>query len=223
MGATSTRRGYGRPTLADGPAITLEQIQVTALRIAEHEGFEAIAMRRIAVELDVTPRALYHYVSSKHQLLETVARAALQSHEQPALGDDAAWDDRLRALVEAHWRVLLRYRGLSGFLLKNPEALWTDGLSTDHEYTIQALRDAGLDQRSASRALLVLSAFVLGLIEFEAASRVGSPPARERNIDAERFPNFAELHPTLTADETVAMTFPDGLEMIIEGIRSRSA
>jgi len=48
---------------------TREQIAVAALKIADSEGIDAVSMRRVAAELDAGTMTLYHYVSSKRDLL----------------------------------------------------------------------------------------------------------------------------------------------------------
>jgi len=51
------------------PRFTREQIAAAALEIADHEGFEALSMRRIADVLGAGTMTLYYYVRTKDDLL----------------------------------------------------------------------------------------------------------------------------------------------------------
>jgi AcrR family transcriptional regulator len=51
------------------PRFTREEIAAAAIRVADTEGFEAVSMRRLALELGVAPMSLYHYVRTKDELL----------------------------------------------------------------------------------------------------------------------------------------------------------
>jgi AcrR family transcriptional regulator len=51
------------------PRFSREQIAAAALAIADSEGFEAVSMRRIAAALDAGTMTLYHYVSTKDDLI----------------------------------------------------------------------------------------------------------------------------------------------------------
>jgi AcrR family transcriptional regulator len=47
------------------------------MRVADAEGFAAVSMRRLALELDVGTMTLYHYVRTKDELLTLVVDAAM--------------------------------------------------------------------------------------------------------------------------------------------------
>jgi len=59
------------------PRYTREQIAVTAMGIADREGFAAVSMRRLATELDAGTMTLYHYVRTKDELLTLVTDAVM--------------------------------------------------------------------------------------------------------------------------------------------------
>ena len=54
------------------PRFSRDTIAATAIRIADNEGFDAVSMRRIALELDAGTMTLYHYVRTKDELLALV-------------------------------------------------------------------------------------------------------------------------------------------------------
>ena len=59
------------------PRFSRDEIAITAIRIADTEGFAAVSMRRIATELDAGTMTLYHYVRTKDELLTLVVDAFL--------------------------------------------------------------------------------------------------------------------------------------------------
>jgi len=59
------------------PRLSRDDIAAAAIRIADAEGFAAVSMRRIALELDAGTMTLYHYVRTKDELLTLVVDAFL--------------------------------------------------------------------------------------------------------------------------------------------------
>ena len=51
---------------------TRDEIAAAAVKIADEEGFDALSMRRLALELDAGTMTLYHYVRTKDELLAIV-------------------------------------------------------------------------------------------------------------------------------------------------------
>lgn len=114
MGSTSTR---GRPA-AGGDVILAATIDV----MAEH-GYHGTSVRGIAERAGLSPAALYHHFSSKHEVLATIMDRGIEEllrrsrcalHEA---GEDPA--DRLRALVSVH--VLFHLEDQRGTLLGTSE------------------------------------------------------------------------------------------------------
>jgi AcrR family transcriptional regulator len=64
-------------------ALSREPIVTAALELVERDGWEALSMRRLAVELDVWPMAIYRHFSDKEDLLAAVAEAAADKVASP--------------------------------------------------------------------------------------------------------------------------------------------
>lgn len=77
------------------PRFTRDEIAKAAVRIADHEGFEALSMRRIASALDAGTMTLYHYVRTKDELLTLVL--------DEIMGEVVVTDEQL----PAEWRAAL--------------------------------------------------------------------------------------------------------------------
>src|SRR5512140_1176538 len=87
--ATPTRRAKR----AARPPLDRDQIVTAALGIVDHEGVEALSLRRLAVALRVTPMSIYWHVRDKAELLELVGQAVLAEIEiPPGRGD---WREQL--------------------------------------------------------------------------------------------------------------------------------
>lgn len=71
---------------------TWRLIQAAAIRLFATKGFAAVSIREIAHEAGISTAALYHYMSTKDDLLTAIMRQALQEF----------LDDARRALA-GHW------------------------------------------------------------------------------------------------------------------------
>ena len=80
------------------PALTLEAIAETAIRVADADGLDAVSMQRVAAELGFTKMALYRYLPGKSDLLALMVEHALGG--PPDLGD-VTWRQGLRAWAHA--------------------------------------------------------------------------------------------------------------------------
>jgi AcrR family transcriptional regulator len=92
------------------PRFTRDEIAAAAMRIADDEGFDALSMRRLAVELGAGTMTLYHYVRTKDELLALVADAVMAEvvlpDEQPV---PTAWDEAMRVIATRTRAALRRH------------------------------------------------------------------------------------------------------------------
>src|SRR4051794_17987758 len=87
-----------------------EQVARAALDLLDHNGLEALSMRRLADHLGVGTMTLYGYFANKEDLLDAVIDAAVAEREQPVL--EGPWQDQLRELMRASRRSLARHPSL---------------------------------------------------------------------------------------------------------------
>ncbi len=130
------------------------RVREAALRLFAAHGFEATGIRDIARDAGVSTAALYHYMSSKHDLLIDIMRDGLHrltAGAQTVIKETGSPADRLSALVR--WHVLYHgreqlmslvsdneLRALSSSQLKSMiklrdryEVLWRDALAAGVE------------------------------------------------------------------------------------------
>ena len=95
------------------PRFTRDQIAAVAVAVADAEGFEAVAMRRVATELGTSPMSLYHYIAGKEDLIALMDDALMAETVVP---DDELPEDWRQAVVT----IARRTRGV---FLRHPWAL----------------------------------------------------------------------------------------------------
>jgi AcrR family transcriptional regulator len=220
MARKPARRRVGRPTLEEGPALTLDQLVSTSLRIAENVGFDAITFKRIEAALGVTARAIYHHVGSKHKLQELMVAEIRRTRPPLSVPDDAPWDLRLRAMTLASFEALHRYPGVAVYLLNNPLGEWGEDRRIDAEYTLRALLDAGFDTTEARSIQAMLGSFVLGVTQFAAGLQKIDIDALG-GLDREDIMAMRQLMlPGKKRELPKALI--EGLDVFIDGIRARA-
>lgn len=89
-----------------------EQIFIQAVRIFKQKGYHAASMQDIADAVDLQKGSLYHYISSKEELLYRIferSTGALTVRLQEILASDLPPAQKLRQAVEAHITVLCEH------------------------------------------------------------------------------------------------------------------
>jgi AcrR family transcriptional regulator len=139
-----------------------------AMRIIRTRGLEGLSMRSLAVELGVTPMALYHHVPNKEGLLQLVADAVIEGVEVPtsAVG---AWDARLAGLARELRARLATFPGLGPYMLGSDIPM--PGLDRVMTGTIAMLVGEGFSDRDAALAFTAVHNYLLGRLTVEATLR----------------------------------------------------
>ncbi|MFT4700709.1 MAG: AcrR family transcriptional regulator [Yoonia sp.] len=96
-------------------SLTTKKSAETALEFANHEGFEALSMRKLAGLLNVTAMPLYNYVAGKDALLELMLGKVVAEIDSPTIGGD--WEVMMRWCAHSLRQVLLRHRWTSTLLI----------------------------------------------------------------------------------------------------------
>ena len=91
------------------PRYTREQIAGAALRIADQEGFDAVTMKRIAVELGAATMTLYYYVRNKADIVALMQDAILADILVPDACLHGGWRDAITAIARRTRDVLMAH------------------------------------------------------------------------------------------------------------------
>jgi AcrR family transcriptional regulator len=195
--------------------LSRETIIRTAVELIERDGEQAISMRRIAAELRYGVMSLYNHVPSKEALLDAVAEYVMTGFDfspDPTLG----WPDQARALVRSFRALARRYpRCLNVVITRQLNT--TAGLQP-LEAALATARSAGFDGETSVRIMRTFVAYALGGLLNEARLNTYQPDTAEQaHVDAQRFPNIAELGWSLTHAEP-DKDFEFGLELLISAV-----
>lgn len=222
--------GTGRPPdRGPRPRHTLEGIVDAAIAVADTDGLENLAMRRVAERLGTGTMSLYTYVPGRAELLHLMLDRVTST--LPPLPGDAPWRPTLdqyardaRDLATRHpWTTTASAPGL---LLLGPHT--TARADALHG----VLRRTGLDPRESARIAAAVDAYVRGhcrtLADQQTATRrsgVGydqwweqATPHLTRLVTPERFPHLHHLWEHGAFDEPADTAFEYGLQRLLDGI-----
>lgn len=210
--------GHRRRRRADHPALDRERIVEAGLRLVDAEGVEALSLRRLAVELGVTPMAVYWHVRDKAELLDRIGERVLEMVVVPEPAGD--WRRQLRDVHLAMLEPILAHPNAVDLMVGR--ARFGPAGITLFERILAILRDAGFAPTAAFDAYQSLYLFQLGFTatarrspEFRAIQAQGA--AYLRSLDPAAFPAIAEVAPVIGARSLVEQ-HEVGLAVVIEGI-----
>ncbi|TDV45619.1 TetR/AcrR family transcriptional regulator [Actinophytocola oryzae] len=210
------------PRRGPKPAHTVAEIVAAAMALADGEGVAGLSLPRIARRLDLTPTALYRYVSCKDELVLLLLDAGVGP--PPELPDTwregaSAWVRSLIARYGAHpWLVDLPIRG----------APVTPNLLAWLESLLRVLGGTGLppgDQLSCAMLLDGYARSIAALARDLAASEAS--PVQSPEVVGFLYPLLAERGYPLLAGMLVSGAYADsptgpdvefGLARVLDGI-----
>jgi AcrR family transcriptional regulator len=215
------------------PELSRQAIVEKALEIADAEALDAVTIRRLAAEFDVTPMALYWHVKNKDELLAAMGDSFYADISLEALADPSTpWNVRLRAILDQLIESLRRHPASA--TLAVPRIMQSqDGLRLT-EITLQLLRDAGFSIRDSSdiarNALQTAITLTVGLpgaelavAEDERAQVIAQKRAAVDALPAAEFPRVRECIGALTECEDVEGYFAAGTELFLVGVEALQA
>ncbi len=143
--------------------LTRQLIVDRALQIGDAEGLEAVSVRRLAAELDVTPMALYRHVKDKQDLVNAMYEAIIDGFDLKAgIRPSMKWTSQLR-------RSLLNVIALHERPVALPLAIAYSGTGSPSiwrlfEDGLDILLKAGFTRREAVVLNRILSTLVSGYL-----------------------------------------------------------
>jgi AcrR family transcriptional regulator len=201
-----------------------------ALDLADREGLDAVAIRRIAADFGVTPMALYWHVKNKDELLDAMGDKLFESLSIP--DTDLPWLDQVRGAV---WALVdaLRLHPASVDLAA-PRVLISPNGRELAERALGALRGAGFSVREASdlarqalqTAMTLVSArpgAELDTPEPQRAAMTAAKRAALEDLPGEQFPNLVACAEALTDCDDEELYYGSGVELYVAGVQELSA
>lgn len=201
--------------------LTHEKVVAAALELADEEGIGAFTIRELAGRLQVRPMAIYHYTSSKDDLLDSLVDAVFAEVHLPEV--HGQWREELVRRSHSMRETLARHRWALAVMETRPHP----GPATlmNHEAVLEVLRASGFSLGAAAHAYAILDAFVYGFALQEAMlETVGLQADSARvmkGMDLLRYPRVAEMAAAYATAEVYPLsdTFDIGLEIVMDGIQ----
>ncbi|WP_410665737.1 TetR/AcrR family transcriptional regulator C-terminal domain-containing protein [Amycolatopsis sp. lyj-84] len=163
-------------------ALSREKVLDAALRLASEHGLAGLSMRKLAAELGVEAMSLYNHVANKGDLLDGLTARVFEGVPLPAPGP---WDSRLRALTSGLYTAFSRYPVVVRALATDQANPRSVGALKFIDAMLEALLDAGLDERGAARGYRSLMGLVFGAVLTESVGLSGGvSEARAEPVDA---------------------------------------
>jgi AcrR family transcriptional regulator len=139
-------------------------VVTAALGLADREGPDALAIRRVARELGVTPMALYRYVDSKEALLDLL-REALWDRLDVEQGPSTPWANQLRGIANAFRRLVQEHPAAPALLAGGTGESEAERRICD--LMLGSFRAAGFGPKTSETLYLQFSHFVLALVRLD--------------------------------------------------------
>ena len=236
VSASSTKRPSPKPLSGanrrSGPAPELSRDALVdhALDLADREGLDAVAIRRIATDFGVTPMALYWHVKNKDELLDAMGDRIFDALTAPPADGD--WLEQVRAAVVSLVEALRRHPGSVDLAM--PRVLISPPAQALAERTLGLLRGAGFSVREASdlarQALLTAMILVTGrpgaevdTPEPERAAKVQAKRAAVATLSTDQFPNLIACADALTDCDDVDQYYGSGIDLYVAGVKELHA
>ena len=171
--------------------LTRAAIVRRALKIGEIEGLDAVSLRRLASEFDVTPMALYRHVRDKQDLINAMAELAMEGLDLTVgFRTSMTWTDRVRRAL-LNFRDQMEERPLA---LQLQIAYGGDSIAAfwrPIEDVLGILLGAGFNSRDAAKLIRIVSNLLAGYLLLVRPAR---PHADQQgNIDRELLRKRFEL------------------------------
>lgn len=155
--------------------LTRQAVVARALEIGNAEGLDAVSLRRLASEFDVTPMALYRHVKDKQDLINAMTDVVLDGLDLTAgVKPSMPWTEKLRRAV-TNFREQMDARPLAlplsiAYSGEDPRSFWR--MSDD---LLGILLGAGFQRREAIVLIRIVSTLMSGYLLL---LRQGDPSAQ---------------------------------------------
>ena len=216
--ATSTRDRRLDPTI----------LAASALELADIEGLEAVTIRRLAQQHEVTPMALYRHFADKDDLMAAIGDRLLAAVVLP--DDEAETDvwDRVRAVLDAFVAALRPHPKAAGLALTRILAA-EPGLEMA-EHLMRLLTEAGFSADAAAEVGRQSICALITLVTTEpGAAEDTDPTAREDALRVKRaalaalpprrYPLLTAAADTLICPSSTDAYYTLGIDLVVAGLR----
>jgi AcrR family transcriptional regulator len=191
--------------------LSRERIAAAALGVADAEGFQAVSMRRVALELNVGTMSLYYYVKTKDDLIAVMDDALMSEALLPSLPQD--WKRAITAIATRTHSIFLRHP----WALVSMSSVSPGVNAMRHmEQCLEALAQTSMTANQKLALLAMVDDFVFG----HALRAAANDPIVDMEFAAAQmatgnFPRLAEVFGSGRI-ETGKDRFQTGLRLLLE-------
>ncbi|MGB9358825.1 MAG: TetR/AcrR family transcriptional regulator [Acidimicrobiia bacterium] len=205
------------------PSLNRDRVLEGAVALADEIGIEALTIRKLAASLGTKPMTIYHYVSSKGEIVDGMVDRVFSEIEKPTTERD--WLVALRHRCVSARAVLNRHRWAAP-LMESRTSPGPENLS-HHEAVLACMRRGGLSWQMTAHAYAILDAFIYGYALQEATLPLhaeGEFVEAARDIsaafDAEAYPHLVDftVEHVLQPDYEFGDSFDFGLDLILDSL-----
>jgi AcrR family transcriptional regulator len=203
------------PSADDEPRrqpLTRPRVVRAALRLVDEKGLDALTMRALAAELEVSAMALYNHVHDKDELVDLMVDLMLGEVDCNPGPGATDWATQLRNLVCSYHQALSAHPQLAR-VYSSRVCLGPHGL-TIIERVLQLLLQAGFPPATAADAFFALYTYTVGF------HQMGEVDALEFSaLPAEQIPTIVALAPHLRGTRRRG-GFEYGLDTLLAGLNT---
>jgi AcrR family transcriptional regulator len=221
-----------QPTRGPKPALSVEQVVATAVRIADAEGLAAMSIRRVADELGVGAMTLYRYVPGKAELLDVMLDTVYGELPRHVVKGD--WRAKLDEVARENRQLYLNHPWLLQVAVSRPPL--GPHVMAKYEYELSAIEGIGLDDVEMDAAVALVNGYVHGAVRSAVEARqvilrsgitdkewwLAHEPLLEKIGDAQKFPLASRVGTTVgqtfDAPYDSEHGFEFGLARVLDGI-----
>ena len=205
---------------------------MTALKLVEQHGLDALTMRRVASALKVTPMSLYNHVADKAELVDLMVDFVIGDVVAQSANDQGDWEARLRAQAKRNHDIWRRHPGVVRVYAEGV-TLGPNGLA-NMDWALGLLLEAGFDEQGAAAAFLLLyrwsmATLLVGRTRPVSRSYEGTPPnvagsksdRMQALFSARPLEEVPNVEATMMYLSGTSIDF--GLDIIMAGLKARLA
>lgn len=225
--------GTEASTSADRPALSRDEIVLTAITLVDDEGAAALSMRRLGAEMGVEAMALYRYVDGREDLLDAMVdhvSGPMEAAAEEDVRSTGGWRAYLWQLGQHVRQVATTHPHIFPLVAtRHPAAPWLRpplrNLDVVEEL-LSTLLDGGFDKEQAALIYRNFASFLLGHLLLTAAEYsqadltgvgIGEDPGRTER-DLSEFPTVMALEALLSAPGRDPEEFDAALEDLLDRI-----
>ena len=196
-----------------------------ALKIADADGLDALTIRRLADEFQVTPMAMYWHFANKDALLAAIGGALIETFEVP--NADAPFGEFLTAAMTSLVDAMRAHPNVAPLI--GAQILKTERGCDLTEMTLEQLARAGFDVDQAALVAHNALQIAIMLVVGEPGMEVGVHPDQREEIlatklsmlgslPADRYPRLIAAAPSLTSCEDSEDYYDVGINTFVAGV-----